>query len=340
MADLKRSCARPRIVLHIGRNKAGSTTIQDACLGERPALSAQGVDYVLFGHLAASREDTPGFPTFETLRAHAIAHAGRTLLVSNEFMFGWPDAFTEAAAGVLRDCDVQILAYVRRYDDWIVSAYAEETRKGMNLRDIDAYVDWMGPRISAWPYLSKWAEGFGWDALRVRPLDARALRGGELMSDFAEALGVAPFQGSPRPSNPSPHWLELELVRRLAERNGDTEWSGVGHAEAEPLLAELRPLLDGVESASYLRRQTRSRLLALYAADLARIAEAAGDVLAAPAPAEGPEAARAPCFEHAPAALLDAFFARTTDAGFGARHPEASARAARMAQELGRSPST
>ena len=121
---------RPRIVLHIGRNKAGSTTIQDFCLQEQRTLASQGVTYALFGHLSHSRVDTPGFATFEGLREHALAYPRSTLLVSNEFMFGWPDEFTRAAARVLADCDVQILAYIRSYDEWIVSAYAGGNAQG------------------------------------------------------------------------------------------------------------------------------------------------------------------------------------------------------------------
>jgi hypothetical protein len=334
-----REAARPQIVLHIGRNKAGSTTIQDVCLGARAALSDQGIDYLLFGHLAGSREDVAGCATFEELREHALARPGRTLLVSNEFMFGWPAEYTEAAARALHDCDVRILAYIRRYDDWIVSAYAEETRKGMNLRDADAYVAWMAPRTPAWPYLAKWGEGFGWDALRVRTLDRRDLHGGELLADFAHALGVEPLSGGVLQSNPSPHWLELELVRRLAERNGETEWAGVGHAEAEPLLAELRPMLNEVAPRTYLGREARARLLELYAADLDRIGRVGDRTLSPPKPAPDAPAGMAPRFEDAPPVLLERFFAATTGARFGARHHQAFERARRLAREMGYGPS-
>ncbi len=317
---------KPRITLHIGRNKAGSTTIQDACLLSRSALLDQGINYVLFGHLSGSRADVPGFATFEALRAQAFADPGMTLLVSNEFMFGWPDAFTEAAARVLADCEVRILAYIRRYDHWIVSAYAEETRKGMNLRDIDAYLGWMEPRVSAWPHLAAWGEGFGWDALRVRDMGAGGLWGADLLADFAHALQVAPLDTPTPPSNVSPHWLEIELVRRLTQRNGDTEWAGVGHHVAEPLIAALRPLIGEAAPTVYLRPEDRRRLRQGYHTDLGRIEHAGGRSLPRPQPESDPPRGTAPSFADAPPDLVRAFLDHVGHPSFASAHPEAAAR--------------
>lgn len=332
--SVARRAAAPRVVLHIGRNKAGSTSIQDFCLAARPELAERGVDYALFGHLAHSMPGVPGFATFEALAAHAGAHPHRTQLVSNEFMFGWPDEYTRAAAVALSGCDVRVLAYLRPYDAWIVSAYAEETRKGMNTRNIDAYLAAMAPRVSAWPHLRVWGETFGWDRLRVRTLDAASLHGGALPPDFVHALGVAAIAHRAPPSNAAPPWPMLELVRRLAVTDGDVEWIGVPHEEAEPLVAALSPVAAQAPRVAYLSRTQRAELRDLYDADLDRIAAASGDGRLPSAPSQGiAERAFIPAWVHAPDAVKRELERLANSAAFARDHPAAAARARSLADD-------
>lgn len=342
MSVLQYPTARPgpingrEIVLHIGRNKAGSTTLQDFCQAAKTELRVQGVDYVLFGHLADSDPTSPGFPTFPDLAAEMRASPGQRRLISNEFMFAWPEDFTEAAARALAGFEVQILAYIRPYDAWVVSAYAEETRRGMNMRDIDAYLEHLRPRISAWPALRKWAECFGWERLRLRDLSRPSLFGGELVADFVHALGLTQIPLRQTASNVAPHWIELELTRRLAERNGDSEWAGVARAEIEPLLAELRPLLGRAPAATYLTLEQRRGLRRLYNDDLARI-EAAGGPRLQPARGQlGEERPFRPSLVHAPGSVLRRLAELAEDAAFAERHPAAAARVRRLEAELER----
>jgi hypothetical protein len=324
----------PEIILHIGRNKAGSTTIQDFCLGARRELRSRGVEYALFGHLADSQPEVPGFTNFEALMAHVQAHPGLRCLISNEFMFGWPDAFTEAAAKELAGVDVQVIAYLRPYDTWLTSAYAEATRHGMNRRSIDDYLEWMWPYVSAWPHLRKWAECFGWERLRIAEFSRSALPGGDLIADFVDALGLEPIKWVQAPSNVAPHWLELELTRALTDRNADVEWEGAQRDEVEPLLALLKPLIREIEPVAYLTPDQRQRLQQLYDEDLARICDAGGPRLQSTPERVVSERRFRPAISEAPASLLRDFFAAATAPGFIAAHPAAAARAARLKGEF------
>lgn len=333
--SFRRERRRPEVILHIGRNKAGSTTLQDFCLAERDELRAHGVDYVMFGHVADSQPDVRGFRTFQDLMTDLHARPGLSRLVSNEFMFAWPEAYTEAAARALAGADVRIVAYIRPYADWLVSAYAEETRRGMNMRDIDEYLACMWPRISAWPYLRKWGECFGWDRLTVRALSPAELHQGDLVTDFLHALGLPMRPGVRRRSNVAPHWIELELTRQLAERNGETEWAGVSAEAVEPLLAELRPLLARTPPATYLSLAQRGSLLELYNEDIERIRGAGGANLA-PARADGgAERPFTPSLAQAPDEVLRAFFVRTGRPDFIVANPHAADQARRVRAELG-----
>jgi hypothetical protein len=135
-------------------------------------------------------------------------------------------------------------------------------------------------------------------------------------------------------SNVAPHWIELELTRRLAERNGETEWAGVAREVVEPLLAELRPLLAGAASAAYLSLAQRRSLVDLYNEDLGRIRRAGGARLAPVRADLGPERLFAPSLEQVPDELLRAFFMRTTQPAFLAAHPQAGERARRLRNEM------
>src|SRR5579859_7868096 len=182
----------PRIYLHIGRNKAGSTSLQDFFLARRETLAAAGLRYCLFGHLKDSVPGVLGFQTQFELAADARAGTERAYLVSNEFMFGWPLEYTASMASGLAGLDVRIIAYIRPYGAWICSAYADAVKNGENSRDFDRYLDWMAPRISAGPYLEGWGEAFGWDRVRIRSLDPGDLAGGDLIGDCLTALGLDP----------------------------------------------------------------------------------------------------------------------------------------------------
>ena len=324
------------VVLHIGRNKCGSTTIQDFCLRNRGKLHDEGVDYALFGHLHDSQPDCPGYQTFEELAAHVRSKPDYKHLISNEFMFGWPDEFTQAAAGVLREFNTQVIAYIRPYDDWIISAYAEETRRGMNMRDIDAYAEWIGPRTSAWRFLSKWAEYFGWDHLRVRSLGEGALRGDDLLRDFLAALDLSISVSDLSFRNTSPHWIELELARYLTVRNGDADWCGVDQAVLEPLVTAVRPLAASQPPTPYLSPDGRQRLIRLYNKDLQRLAVVTAPTLAAAPPPPATPRPFIPAFDQIPEEVLRPFVQHVTSAEFARAEPKAAERACDLGQGRGR----
>ena len=331
----RRPNAQCRIVLHIGRDTAGSTTVRDFCLAGRADLRAQGVDSVTFQYPFADQPDAPGCRTFEELLAYAQAQPdGMRVLVSNEAMFSWPQAFTEAAARALADVEVQVLAYLRPYGAWAVASYADDTGRGMNMRDIDEYVDWLWPRISAWPDLKAWGECFGWGRLRIRTLSAKSLQGRGVTSDLVNALGLTPIANRVPLSGLAPHWLELELTRRLAASNGEQPWAGVRQAEVEPLLAELRPLVCGAPSTAYLSLSQRRHLTNLYNEDLARILAAGGPRLAEAKLPSGEERPFAPTFADAPSEVLRSFFQRTGSASFAKAYPQAAERVRGLKAEL------
>jgi len=330
----------PRIYLHIGRNKAGSTSLQDFFLAEREALAAAGLRYCLFGHLKDSAPGVLGFETQFELAAHANTGTERAYLVSNEFLFGWPREYTDSMVAGLAGFDLRVIAYIRPYGAWVCSAYAEEVKKGWNSRDFDRYLDWLGPRISAWPYLQGWGEALGWDRVRVRSIDPRDLDGGELIGDCLSALDLDPAlaRGTIR-SNRAPDWPVLEMLRALVDADNEIGWSEAARRVAEPLQALMEDCLAEapVPPADYLTAEQARGLADLYNRDLDCLAEWTG-VRLQPERPSGRTRAALPGFDRIPMALLRQWARRASAPDFRNAHPEATATAERLMSGYRRPP--
>lgn len=289
------------IVLHIGRNKAASTTLQEAFVAHRSALAEAGVRYINFGHLAHSDPDIPGVHTAEALAALS-RETDDDLLVSNEFMSAWPEPFTAAVGRALVGLPVRVMVYLRPYADWLPSLYAQDVKGGDDARDFDAYARAMAPRVSAWPMLEGWAAAFGWGGLRVRTLEREGLVGGDVVADAFHAVGAfpPPEAASARRANAAPGWVALELTRAVRERFDVGRWATEGRAIAEALVARLPDPGPPPDAARYLTAEQAAELDTLYREDLRRIVFATGQPLAAPPPALGLRDGLAPAFVHAP----------------------------------------
>jgi hypothetical protein len=322
----------PRIYLHIGRNKAGSTSLQDFFLAQRAMLAEAGLNYCLFGHLWDSVPGVPGFRTQFDLADHARAATDTAYLISNEFMFGWPLEYTHSMAAGLAGFDVRIIAYIRPYGAWIGSAYADAVKNGENSRDFDRYLDWMMPRISAWPYLQGWGEAFGWDRIRIRSLDRGDLARGDLIGDCLTALGLDPVRadGAGR-SNQAPDWPVVEMLRRLITRNDEAGWTPEARVIADPLRGLMEACLaeTPVPPIGYLTAAQAQQLAELYRRDLDLIADHSGVALQ-PDRGAGRIRTTLPDFTLVPSDLRARWAARAATSEFRRDHPAAASAAERL----------
>jgi hypothetical protein len=322
----------PRIYLHIGRNKAGSTSLQDFFLARHEELASAGLRYCLFGHLKDSVPGVLGFATQFELAEHARSGAHGAYLISNEFMFGWPREFTDSVAAGLAGFDVRVIAYLRPYGDWVHSTYVDAVKGGRTRQDFDAYLDNFRSHISAWPYLEGWGQALGWDRLRIRSLHPRDLVGGNLIDDCMSALGFdrTLVSGAAR-ANQSPHWTVVEMLRALVETDNEAGWSAAALRIVEPLRGLMEDCLTRhpVPATDYLTTTQARGLADLYNCDIARLAERIGTVLQPEVPSER-ERAMLPRFDCIPAPLLRDWAERATAPAFGAAYPDAAEAAARL----------
>lgn len=213
-----------KLICHIGTPKTATTFLQRTCGKNRDWLLDQGILYPQllseFDHItllfAAHEQLLPfsqefGLETLEELdefrgilkrtlheQVAAAPHA-HTAIVSSENLTGnmrLPQIIA------LRDFlspvfdEIEILVYLRRQDDAIVSTYAEFMRRGFNSLSLADFVTEALDPEKGPPFLfirrtlEEWGEVFGRDKIQVRLFDRAHIVQNDILADFlAQALG-------------------------------------------------------------------------------------------------------------------------------------------------------
>jgi len=166
--------------------------------------------------LSAALYDPESDPsTLRKFRRDVRKHQKSKVFISAEALFSLGRPHLQRLKRLIGDREIRILAYVREYPGWLQSVYAQRTKKASNALDFDEYYKLTRPTMTILPRLERWADAFGWEKIRVRPLEPAALVGGDLISDVLHALGVNDSPGNVESLNITPHWIALELQRAL-----------------------------------------------------------------------------------------------------------------------------
>jgi len=231
------------IVVHIGLRKAGSTSIQDFLLANEALLRDCGVDYPDVGRLAGNNHvnlarEIRGLADFdpaagtigELARRRRGAEAPTTILSAEAFEEAETDqALRLAELRRAPDEPIRIVLVIRDLVDLTPSSYSQMVKLGVKIHAFDDFFKkrMRDRRIDYFATARRWAEAFGWESLRVRVLDRRHLRNGDLIDDFLDAAGIDPDDERvrrlqrPGHSNIGPGWRVVEAIRALyGERHG------------------------------------------------------------------------------------------------------------------------
>jgi len=226
----------PKLFIHIGAHKTGTTSIQRACWKDRSTLAEHGVLYpesniYHFGHhrlaFALKKKRDPAKGDIPDLNQEIMAlrkaidqnPQDRILISSEAFFVSPPDGLTCLRDG-LDGIETEIIAFVRRQDDYLLSFYNHSARKiGNNftrpLRTHVANPRGISREISFLHWLQRWQRVFGSNAVHLRryedcdPLKA-LLNTIELSGDLIT---------SAKRANPSAPGAVVEAVR-FAKRIG------------------------------------------------------------------------------------------------------------------------
>jgi hypothetical protein len=193
------------VIIHIGKQKTGSTAIQTRLFAVRDQLARRGVVYSkAFGKKKAqnlknvfrSGRSVKGGDAGSMSAAFEaeLARKPGMLILSNENLF----AADRDVRVPIRDMIVaaggrpKIYAYVRRPVDHAASLYQQRVRTGEKTWSIDEFLEAMIDKkyYNFANYLDEWADVFGRDAIHVRLFHREILKEGPF-EDFVDWIGVS-----------------------------------------------------------------------------------------------------------------------------------------------------
>ena len=220
---------KPRIVVHIGASKTGSTSLQHLMDINRPALLRKGIWYPEVGvfwqpgrprkqsgHSRFVKAAADGDPALRDYIESGLAGMdGRihTVVLSSEGFF--LDARAPEIASYFEGYPFEMVVYLRRQDEWANAQYAEFVAGGavgrvdvpfqrwLKGRETQARLDYRIP-------ITAWATRIGAENVRVRVFERGQMQDGDLIADFAAVADLPPLLGLP----PLPD--ELQNVGRLS----------------------------------------------------------------------------------------------------------------------------
>jgi glycosyltransferase involved in cell wall biosynthesis len=201
---------KPKLILHIGSSKSGSTFLQHFCDLNRSQLLEQGIWYPEFGQFwqEARPHKQAGHSKFiqaaqkkDLSLLQRLGCASKlfdqpihTILLSSEafFLMDRPARLIKYLDGF----DVSVLVYLRRQDEWANSQYCEFVAGGAIGKISLDIEEWLVDektiyRMSYDKILATWSDLLGRDKVLVRRYGKQYFEHGDLSLDFLQALGIS-----------------------------------------------------------------------------------------------------------------------------------------------------
>lgn len=235
--------SRPKIILHIGTTKTGSTYIQHFLEQNRPALLRKGIWYPekgLFwqdnrhhkqsGHSHITTEAANNSNDIKNHIESGLALSDNkihTIILSSEAYFLNHNSLK--IANYFSEYKIEIIGYFRRQDEWANSQYAEFVAGGAIGKTSLSFEDWLTSdlttkRLDYFSFLESWRDAIGIHNIHARPYNRDAFDDGDIISDFLIQLGIDDCLDLPRPkklyTNNFPFNSEhVTIIRRLNKAN-------------------------------------------------------------------------------------------------------------------------
>lgn len=182
---------KPRLVLHIGMHKTGSTSLQRFFVRNRVLLRMLGITYPqakdangrrlpkhndLFQAISHEKDKGTAHPVLgpssrliENL-ARTVERNGTTV-ISAEGLSGEDPAFAKAFAPVRGRLPVKVVVFLRRQDDWVSSFYKQmvRSREVRESRGFESFLSGKSTRehLDYLQLLNWWADALGEESIRV-----------------------------------------------------------------------------------------------------------------------------------------------------------------------------
>jgi hypothetical protein len=204
------------IILHIGLNKTGTSSIQDFMFLNRAALKAEGVCYPETGLEGAAHHGLSfwlGTPEADrNLEQSVMALAMRKEIADAQLVvISSEDLHTHGARGarilarLFAGHRVRVVFYVREHLGYLASWYQQNVQASHLSCGFDTFCHLTRKPLHL--IADAWAESFGLDCTIARLYDRDTLVGGDALQDFAEVIGLTGdlkrFVRKPYENNPS-----------------------------------------------------------------------------------------------------------------------------------------
>ena len=247
-----RLVTKPRLFLHIGLAKTGTSAIQRFAWENRHLLAEAGVIYPERGVVAGAHHKLSPFipPSLATawpyepiedwapaLAAEARA-AGKPIVLSSELISNAGPGLVRRIAEVLEPVfETRIVVYVRRIDDLLMANFNQQVKAQGQPYAIEDIADVLFYKLRPDKVLAPWIKAFGIENIVVRPYEQLQFASRDLLADFSDAIGVdwrRDFHRLDGDANARLSRNALEYKRFLNNFIGDR--AALGEFEA-PLLA-------------------------------------------------------------------------------------------------------
>jgi SAM-dependent methyltransferase len=240
------SRARPKLILHIGMPKAGTTSLQRWLSANKDAALTAGLDYwdaaenhseAMFMAFADPGRIARGKMWFQQEAEPAAdpkARAGfdafldrlgeRTGFVSAEVMWTFPARDVKALADHLRERGIEaaVLCFIRPPAEYLATAAQQRLRSSLAISDMG--LDFQDKVLIRYRRLAAWIENFGAGNVRVLPLSGNIV---EQVRDVLAQSGIAlaAEAGAARTLNPSISLLAAKALLALNQAVGEEKAS-------------------------------------------------------------------------------------------------------------------
>jgi len=187
-----------KVILHIGRHKSGTSSLQNFLVRNRLLLEQYDYLYpqtgissvahheiaLAFSHKNILKQGAAAILESELIKAFrtelATTTATSIIVSSEQFTACNPKHMEELFTGY----DVEVVIYLRDQLSYLASAYAQIVHADTITENIEDYYDtFLSRNIDYWKFIKRWEGAFG-DNVRVVLFDRKALHEGDIVKDF------------------------------------------------------------------------------------------------------------------------------------------------------------
>ena len=261
---------RPRLILHIGSQKTGTTSIQGFLKSQTNALEGEGLSYVKAGRtniahnsVLQSIKKDGGADVALSMLYEIEKRPDLTHVISSEMFFraGLATWFETHFPEDLR-AQTKVLAYIRRQDGYAEAMYKQRVKNGRYSGAPEDYATQV-VNLDYGSVINSFARVFGAENMALRPFERRHFPKGDVLADFCAIAGLSDniLTNYDHPSS------NATLSREVSELLGDMKRAGTDHNTRDIIrkLIAIRPE-GAIRSGDCLPLALRRQIMSQHAA--------------------------------------------------------------------------